>query len=154
MGILVDDMGMKAVVPIRIQLQTLPCNIVMVRAAPFLLLVLTTMVCHALDPDDPRNLFANMYGGLYKRAGEDDPRNLFANMYGGVFKRRAEDDPRNLFANMYGGVFKRGGPDYPSQAGLVETPGYQTHSGHNKRGARDDPRSLFKSVYGGIYRRK
>merc|ERR1719334_1999876 len=125
---------MKAVVPIRIQLQTLPCNIIMVRAAPFLVLVLTTMVCHALDPDDPRNLFANMYGG--------------------VFKRRAEDDPRNLFANMYGGVFKRGGLDYPSQAGLVETPGYQTHSGHNKRGARDDPRSLFKSVYGGIYRRK
>merc|ERR1711874_508496 len=92
------------------------------------------------DPEDPRNLFASMYGGVYKRGVSDpeDPRNLFANMYGGVFKRAAwdEEDPRNLFKAMYGANYKRS----MSGAGLAELYEYlQQH----KRGAGEDPRNLF-----------
>merc|ERR1712013_123109 len=101
----------------------------MLGAAPWILLVVSTMVCHALHPDDPRNLFANMYGGLYKRDG-------------------GEDDPRNLFANMYGGNYKR------SAAKLSNQPDSVSHYQHSKRGPREDPRSLFKSIYGGVYRRR
>merc|ERR1711942_450145 len=126
---------------------TTPCK--MLGAAPWILLVVSTMVCHALHPDDPRNLFANMYGGLYKRdGGEDDPRNLFANMYGGVFKRGASDDPRQLFADMYGGNYKRSAAKFSNQPDSV------SHYQHSKRGPREDPRSLFKSIYGGVYRRR
>merc|ERR1712080_393982 len=61
------------------------------------------------DPDDPRNLFANMYGGVFKRGlgDEDDPRNLFKAMYGANYKRSPADDPRNLFKSVYGGLYRR-----------------------------------------------
>merc|ERR1712072_558771 len=67
------------------------------------------------DPDDPRNLFAAMYGGVYKRGGPADemmrdlpPMEGYYNLKGGNFKRglRDPDDPRNLFHSVYGGVWK------------------------------------------------
>merc|ERR1719295_1926701 len=69
------------------------------------------------DPDDPRNLFAAMYGGVYKRGGggmggeryqaEGIP-DQFDYLKALVSKRglRDPDDPRNLFHSIYGGVWK------------------------------------------------
>merc|ERR1712107_833247 len=67
------------------------------------------------DPDDPRNLFAAMYGGVYKRApapamdvlddvSQADRLHFLKSI---VNKRglRDPDDPRNLFHSVYGGVF-------------------------------------------------
>merc|ERR1712212_1149252 len=63
------------------------------------------------DPDDPRNLFAAMYGGNYKRS---DPTNNMLGDYdhqlGALPHRRGlrdRDDPRNLFRSVYGAVFRR-----------------------------------------------
>merc|ERR1711878_43422 len=67
------------------------------------------------DPDDPRNLFTAMYGGVYKRGGPADemmrdlpPMEGYYNLKGRNFKRglRDPDDPRNLFHSVYGGVWK------------------------------------------------
>jgi len=64
------------------------------------------------DPDDPRNLFAAMYGANYKRSDADMPR-LTPEMYQYlktlVHKRgfRDADDPRNLFHSIYGAVFRK-----------------------------------------------
>merc|ERR1712029_126591 len=69
------------------------------------------------DPDDPRNLFAAMYGGVYKRSGgvgEEDfvssltPVERLQLLKSIVNKRglRDPDDPRNLFHSVHGGVFK------------------------------------------------
>merc|ERR1712027_13942 len=61
------------------------------------------------DPDDPRNLFAAMYGGNYKRS---DPTNNMLGDYdhqlGALPHKRGlrdRDDPRNLFRSVYGAVF-------------------------------------------------
>merc|ERR1719290_426077 len=64
------------------------------------------------DPDDPRNLFAAMYGGNYKR---EDPTmsRLTPDQYQYlktlVRKRGLRDpyDPRNLFHSIYGGIWKK-----------------------------------------------
>merc|ERR1711992_41692 len=63
------------------------------------------------DPDDPRNLFAAMYGGNYKRS---DPTNNMSGDYdhqlGALPHKRGlrdRDDPRNLFRSVYGAVFRR-----------------------------------------------
>merc|ERR1712203_1112772 len=75
------------------------------------------------DPDDPRNLFAAMYGGVYKRNGfpSDDltpeqlqylknfvvkraPRRMNFRGWSGL---KDPYDPRNLFHSIYGGVWKR-----------------------------------------------
>merc|ERR1711934_1196515 len=63
------------------------------------------------DPDDPRNLFAAMYGGNYKRS---DPTNNLLGDYdrqlGALPHKRGlrdRDDPRNLFRSVYGAVFRR-----------------------------------------------
>merc|ERR1711864_22041 len=63
------------------------------------------------DPDDPRNLFATMYGGVFKRSDPDTLR-LTPEMYEYlktlIHKRAIDrDDPRNLFHNIYGGVFRK-----------------------------------------------
>merc|ERR1712066_361918 len=68
------------------------------------------------DPDDPRNLFAAMYGGVYKRAGDagtdryqpEMTPDQFDYLRALVSKRglRDPDDPRNLFHSIYGGVWK------------------------------------------------
>merc|ERR1712113_809287 len=62
------------------------------------------------DPDDPRNLFAAMYGGNYKRSGP--PSHLlgeYEHLGAMAHKRglRDRDDPRNLFRSVYGGIFRR-----------------------------------------------
>merc|ERR1711970_608060 len=56
------------------------------------------------DPDDPRNLFAAMYGGNFKRSGP--PSNLLGedeHLGAMAHKRglRDRDDPRNLFRSVY-----------------------------------------------------
>merc|ERR1711909_158582 len=69
------------------------------------------------DPDDPRNLFAAMYGANYKRS---DPElghlpeltpEMLEYLKGLVQKRgrglRDPYDPRNLFHSIYGGIFRR-----------------------------------------------
>merc|ERR1712020_220205 len=63
------------------------------------------------DPDDPRNLFAAMYGANYKRSG---PINNLLGDYdhqlGALPHKRGlrdRDDPRNLFRSVYGGIFRR-----------------------------------------------
>merc|ERR1711890_173055 len=69
------------------------------------------------DPDDPRNLFAAMYGANFKRS---DPEmgslpeltpEMFEYLKSLVQKRgrglRDPYDPRNLFHSIYGGVFRR-----------------------------------------------
>merc|ERR1711931_447262 len=69
------------------------------------------------DPDDPRNLFAAMYGANYKRS---DPElghlpeltpEMLEYLKGIVQKRgrglRDPYDPRNLFHSIYGGIFRR-----------------------------------------------
>merc|ERR1712072_1615154 len=63
------------------------------------------------DPDDPRNLFAAMYGANYKRSG---PTNNLLGDYdhqlGALPHKRGlrdRDDPRNLFRSVYGGIFRR-----------------------------------------------
>merc|ERR1712080_638255 len=66
------------------------------------------------DPDDPRNLFAAMYGANYKRS---DPAmqsltpEMMDYLKGLVHKRgrglRDPYDPRNLFHSIYGGIFRR-----------------------------------------------
>merc|ERR1711973_836906 len=75
------------------------------------------------DPDDPRNLFAAMYGGVFKRSGlsYDDltpdqlqylknlvvkraPRRMNFRGWSGL---KDPYDPRNLFHSIYGGVWKR-----------------------------------------------
>merc|ERR1712106_909017 len=151
-------------------------------AAPLVFVAIFTLLCQGqvqkkrrnTDPDDPRNLFANMYGGVYKRGYDDDPRNLFADMYGSVYKRGSKDDPRNLFADMYGGVYKRGSEDdprklfadmyggnfkrsQPQNSGAISLPELidylQLHQAE-KKGTHEDPRNLFKSIYGGMYKRK
>merc|ERR1719309_999104 len=68
------------------------------------------------DPDDPRNLFAAMYGANFKRS---DPEmgslpeltpEMFEYLKSLVQKRgrglRDPYDPRNLFHSIYGGVFR------------------------------------------------
>merc|ERR1712141_884798 len=62
------------------------------------------------DPDDPRNLFAAMYGGNFKRSGPTS--NLlgkYEHLGAMAHKRglRDRDDPRNLFRSVYGGIFRR-----------------------------------------------
>merc|ERR1712038_1507134 len=62
------------------------------------------------DPDDPRNLFAAMYGGNFKRSGQTS--NLlgeYEHLGAMAHKRglRDRDDPRNLFRSVYGGIFRR-----------------------------------------------
>merc|ERR1711910_237443 len=63
------------------------------------------------DPDDPRNLFAAMYGGNYKRS--DQTNNLlgdYDHQLGALPHKRGlrdRDDPRNLFRSVYGAVFRR-----------------------------------------------
>merc|ERR1719348_588912 len=63
------------------------------------------------DPDDPRNLFAAMYGGNYKRS--DQTNNLlgdYDHQLGALLHKRGlrdRDDPRNLFRSVYGAVFRR-----------------------------------------------
>merc|ERR1712032_81939 len=63
------------------------------------------------DPDDPRNLFAAMYGANYKRSGPTN--NMLADydhqLRALPHKRglRDRDDPRNLFRSVYGGIFRR-----------------------------------------------
>merc|ERR1739842_128376 len=71
------------------------------------------------DPDDPRNLFAAMYGANYKRSDPElGPRHLpeltpemLEYLKGLVQKRgrglRDPYDPRNLFHSIYGGIFRR-----------------------------------------------
>merc|ERR1712018_366106 len=59
------------------------------------------------DPDDPRNLFAAMYGGNFKRSGPTS--NLlgeYEHLGAMAHKRglRDRDDPRNLFRSVYGGI--------------------------------------------------
>merc|ERR1712106_843689 len=104
------------------------------RFTTWLFLAFSTLVCQGIHPDDPRSLFANMYGGVYKRSAEDDPRNLFASMYGGNFKRSEAEHSKPL--------------SYP------ESHNYGHSRQPEKRGRQDDPRSLFKSVYGGVYKRR
>merc|ERR1712183_1102047 len=63
------------------------------------------------DPDDPRNLFAAMYGANYKRSGPTN--NMLADydhQLGALPHKRGlrdRDDPRNLFRSVYGGIFRR-----------------------------------------------
>merc|ERR1712010_396221 len=63
------------------------------------------------DPDDPRNLFAAMYGANYKRSGPTN--NMLADydhQLGALPHKRGlrdRDDPRNLFRSVYGAVFRR-----------------------------------------------
>merc|ERR1712172_133088 len=63
------------------------------------------------DPDDPRNLFAAMYGANYKRSWPTN--NMLADydhQLGALPHKRGlrdRDDPRNLFRSVYGGVFRR-----------------------------------------------
>merc|ERR1712179_124689 len=96
-------------------------------ALGLLALTLTLQVCQAYnidrdtfsverrgyrDPDDPRNLFAAMYGGNYKRSDPAVPQlspEMFHYLKTLVHKRGLRDpyDPRNLFYSIYGGVFKR-----------------------------------------------
>merc|ERR1712113_630885 len=77
------------------------------------------------DPDDPRNLFAAMYGANFKRS---DPEignlpeltpEMFEYLKSLVQKRgrglRDPYDPRNLFHSIYGGVFRRLSPSTRSQ---------------------------------------
>merc|ERR1711872_1110143 len=64
------------------------------------------------DPDDPRNLFAAMYGGVYKRGGPSIPPltpEEIQYLKEMVSKRGLRDphDPRNLFHSVYGGVWKK-----------------------------------------------
>merc|ERR1719342_1425046 len=75
------------------------------------------------DPDDPRNLFAAMYGGVYKRRDPYDLSELrpdqlqyFDNglekrgprrSYRGWSGLKDPYDPRNLFHSIYGGIWKR-----------------------------------------------
>jgi len=61
------------------------------------------------DADDPRNLFAAMYGGNYKRSGAQAMPPAEPWQPRGLRKRglRDRDDPRNLFREMYGGVWRR-----------------------------------------------
>merc|ERR1712189_7795 len=66
------------------------------------------------DPEDPRNLFAAMYGGVYKRARDDSlmadmaPAERLHLLKNIMHKRglRDPDDPRNLFHSVYGGIWK------------------------------------------------
>merc|ERR1712210_360592 len=71
------------------------------------------------DPDDPRNLFAAMYGANYKRS---DPElgqlpeltpEMLEYLKGMLIQKRGRGlsdpyDPRNLFHSIYGGIFRRG----------------------------------------------
>jgi len=70
------------------------------------------------DPDDPRNLFAAMYGANYKRS---DPElgqlpeltpEMLEYLKGMLIQKRGRGlsdpyDPRNLFHSIYGGIFRR-----------------------------------------------
>jgi len=68
------------------------------------------------DPDDPRNLFAAMYGGVYKRDdafGDSLQGGMSAaerlHLLKSLVNKRGlsdPDDPRNLFHSVYGGVWK------------------------------------------------
>merc|ERR1711990_521890 len=82
---------------------------------------------------DPRNLFASIYGNYDRNLGKravSDPRQLFASIYDNynqnVGKRGGPSDPRSLFASIYG--------NYDQNIG--------------KRAKPADPRSLFASIYG------
>eukprot|EP00090_Calanus_glacialis_P044061 TRINITY_DN7829_c0_g1_i1.p1 TRINITY_DN7829_c0_g1~~TRINITY_DN7829_c0_g1_i1.p1 ORF type:complete len:104 (+),score=29.87 TRINITY_DN7829_c0_g1_i1:59-370(+) len=64
------------------------------------------------DPDDPRNLFAAMYGGMYKRQDPDVDHftpEQYQYLKTLVKKRGLRDpyDPRNLFHSIYGGVWRK-----------------------------------------------
>eukprot|EP00090_Calanus_glacialis_P012764 TRINITY_DN21387_c0_g1_i1.p1 TRINITY_DN21387_c0_g1~~TRINITY_DN21387_c0_g1_i1.p1 ORF type:complete len:105 (-),score=20.34 TRINITY_DN21387_c0_g1_i1:158-472(-) len=64
------------------------------------------------DADDPRNLFAAMYGGVYKREDPNIPRltpEQYQYLKTLVHKRGLRDpyDPRNLFHSVYGGVWRK-----------------------------------------------
>merc|ERR1712080_259959 len=64
------------------------------------------------DPDDPRNLFAAMYGANFKRSEPNLPiltPEMYQHMKTMMYKRglRDREDPRNLFHSIYGGVFRR-----------------------------------------------
>merc|ERR1712113_574864 len=63
------------------------------------------------DPDDPRNLFAAMYGGNYKRSGSTNNQlGDYDHQLGALPHKRGlrdRDDPRNLFRSVYGGIFRR-----------------------------------------------
>merc|ERR1711970_884540 len=64
------------------------------------------------DPDDPRNLFAAMYGGNYKRQDSAVPRltpDQYQYLKTLVHKRGLRDpyDPRNLFHSIYGGIWRK-----------------------------------------------
>merc|ERR1712059_12400 len=66
------------------------------------------------DSEDPRNLFAAMYGGNYKRS-DPDMLQLTPEMYeylrNTIQKRgrglRDPYDPRHLFHSIYGGIFRK-----------------------------------------------
>merc|ERR1712203_108652 len=77
------------------------------------------------DPDDPRNLFAAMYGGNYKRSGSTNNQ----------FKVLADCGLLYTF-NQKLNLSRLG--DYDHQLGALP----------HKRGLRDrdDPRNLFRSV--------
>merc|ERR1711941_23552 len=93
------------------------------RNALLLLVVVAALEAHGIDrqpfqverrgyrdPDDPRNLFAAMYGGNFKRSG---PTSILLGDYehlGAMAHKRGlrdRDDPRNLFRSVYGGIFRR-----------------------------------------------
>merc|ERR1712112_192457 len=119
----------------------------MMKGIPSLFLLLSALLfltCSGRGVD-----YSSLSEGKRSYSDPDDPRNLFASMYGGVYKRGVNDpnDPRNLFKAMYGANYKRS----MSGAGLAELYEYLQH---HKRSPADDPRNLFKSVYGGLYRRK
>merc|ERR1712189_30131 len=86
------------------------------------------------DADDPRNLFAAMYGGVYKRS---DPYELD---FSGL-------TPEQL---MYLNELQAG------ISGGVEKIGRRRSSFRGWSGLKDpyDPRNLFHSIYGGIWKRK
>merc|ERR1711990_1155438 len=101
---------------------------------------------------DPRNLFASIYGNYDRNLGKravSDPRQLFASIYDNynqnVGKRGGPSDPRSLFASIYG--------NYDDNIGKRQgSPVYGSLQAFNDKraglGGKLDPRNLFRAIYG------